>query len=189
MWAITAVFGLLLLTYSVLFPIYRAPDEVSHVDMILGIRHELRYPRFDGRSYSADVWASRAIAGADDSVRPENPFHHTAEQATPRGRRPTFEQLAPYGPTDHRNQVANHPPLYYVLLAAPLFITSVVPWARDWSFDQVVGFLRFLSILMMVPLPIVIFVAARRLYDSPSVGRPRPLYRWQSPNSCTSDRP
>ena len=62
-WLITAVFGpMLLLSYSVLFPIYRAPDEVNHVDMIWGIRNERRYPNFDTRTFSAEVFASRSIA-------------------------------------------------------------------------------------------------------------------------------
>ena len=106
-WLITAVFGLLLLSYSVLFPIYRAPDEVNHVDMIWGIRNERRYPNFDTRTFSADVFASRSVARVDA------PFHRLATEAIPRGQRPTFAQLAPYGPTTYRNQVAQHPPLYY----------------------------------------------------------------------------
>ena len=159
-WLITAVFGLLLVSYSVLFPIYRAPDEVNHVDMIWGIRNERRYPNFDTRTFSADVFASRSVARVDA------PFHRLATEAIPRGQRPTFAQLAPYGPTTYRNQVAQHPPLYYALLAAPLFATPFVPVARDWSFDQVVGFLRFLSVLLVLPLPLIVFRTARRLYGS-----------------------
>jgi 4-amino-4-deoxy-L-arabinose transferase-like glycosyltransferase len=155
-WLITAVFALLLVSASVAYPIYRAPDEVNHVDMIWGIRHELRYPNFDARRFSADVWASRPVAGIDD------PFHRTAGEAIPRDRRPRFGQLAPYAPTEHRNQVANHPFLYYALLAAPLFVAPI----RDLPFDRVVAFLRFASLLLMIPLPVAIFVTARRLYGS-----------------------
>ena len=52
------------------------------------------------------------------------------------------------------------------MLAAPLFATPYVPGARDWSFDQVVGFLRFLSVLLVLPLPLIVFHTARRMYGS-----------------------
>ena len=146
-WLITAVFGLLLLSYSVLFPIYRAPDEVNHVDMIWGIRNERRYPNFDTRSFSADVFASRAVARVDA------PFHRLAAEAIPRGQRPTFAQLAPYGPTTYRNQVAQHPPLYYALLAAPLFATPSCRWPATGRSIRWSGFLRFLSVLLDAPAP------------------------------------
>lgn len=105
-WPITALFGLILLLYSVLFPTYRGPDEPQHVDLILAVRHDLAYPEFDERFVSRPIVESLRIVRFAGLSR-----HLTEEEATPRSRRPSFSQLAPEGPTAMPNQMPQHPPL------------------------------------------------------------------------------
>lgn len=155
---LVAVHACLLVLYSVVFPTYRAPDETAHVDMVLGARTQQGWPQ--QRKVSAQVLASFAPAGF--VRRSTEPLRE--EAAIPRGERPSFDELAPVGPTDFDNAASQHPPLYYSGAAsALLLVTNLFPPAYDWSFDQTISFLRLLSALFILPLPLLLYASANRL--------------------------
>jgi small subunit ribosomal protein S36 len=162
-WLITVLFGLLLLLFSVLFPTYRGPDEPQHVDLILAVRHDLRYPEFDERFVSRPIVDSLRLvrfAGLSRNL--------TEQEAIPRSRRPSFSELGPDEPSDMPNQMPQHPPLYYALMGAvSAGVSSLVPGSESWSFDRVVALLRLLNVVLLLPLPLISFLVARRLQWTP----------------------
>lgn len=165
-WGVVALHGLLLVVMSVLYPTYRAPDEVAHVDMVLAVGQTSGYPEVGETRISRRVVESRAVV---DHVQGEIvPLR--AGDAPPRDARPTFAELGPDVASDMPQQMAAHPPLYYVAAATTLSaVTALLPPAFDWSFDQVVAFLRLFGAVLVLPLPLLAYHAAHRLDAGRSV--------------------
>ncbi len=163
LWA-TVLFGWLQLT-----PLYRAADEPAHVDLVLHLR--------DGGAYAAPgtlvvdprVRASFPLAGLSSAERPELAALYPLPIATldvpprdvPYDRLPDDPTLPP-----QTNQMTQHPPLYYLLLAGA---TRLVPGFAERSFPVQLGVLRLLSALLLLPLPALAAAAARRLGAAPPV--------------------
>jgi hypothetical protein len=99
------------------------------------------------------VRASFPLANLSTAERPELPDHFplpfTSTDVPPRdvpyGELPAPQDLPPYA-----NQMTQHPPLYYLLLAGQ---SRVVPGFGGWSFPAQLGVLRLLSALLLLPLP------------------------------------
>ena len=125
---VTVLWGALLLGWLQLTPLYRAADEPTHVDLVLRLR--------DGGSYAAPgtldvdprVRASFPLANLSTAERPELadhvPLPFTSTDVPPRDL--SYDELpAPQGLAPYRNQMTQHPPLYYALqagvLAVPVF--------------------------------------------------------------------
>jgi small subunit ribosomal protein S36 len=168
-WAITALHVGLLLAYSVLFASFRGPDEPQHVDLVRYVRETASYPSFDERNLGGGVF--RAL----DEVRFDVPAVRSrdlpGDQAPLRAGRPPFDELGSDLQTvaDERNQLPSHPPLYYGLAAAVMEGSErLIP--GELAFDQEVGLLRLLGALMLAPLPLLVYVTARRLGARPAVG-------------------
>ena len=53
--AVTALFGALLLAYSLLTPLGEAPDEAAHADLVLHLATGAPYPNYDGRNLGKAV--------------------------------------------------------------------------------------------------------------------------------------
>lgn len=158
-WVVVVVHGLLLVATSVLYPVYRAPDEAAHVDMVLAVTQAAGYPEVGDRRLSPAVERSQVIAGAVPGTEPLD-----AAAAPSRHARPTFAALDGTPGGGAPQQMAAHPPLYYVTAAGALAaVTALVPAAYDWSFDQVVGFLRLWSAVLVLPLPVVAYRTLEQL--------------------------
>ncbi len=161
-WLATALHVLLLLSWSVLAPTYHAPDEPQHVDAAVQLADGDGWPRPGRLGLSESVANSLPAAGFAPVAAPPRPERVPAEAAAdqPRPQRPTYEELGDSRDTAKPNQMTQHPPLYYGLGAAVL---RVVPGADDGPFDRTVGVLRLLSVLLSAPLPLLAYLAGRRL--------------------------
>ena len=173
-WAITAGYLGLLLCYSLLYPVYLGFDEPQHVDMTIALRHDpLSWPDPGERWLSQSVATSHSIVygrARDHIIKPgdgrlpiDGPY--LAAEAPPRDSRKTIQALGDNAPIDTKppalpNQMVQHPPLYYAIGAAAL---GVLPFSESLAYDQVVGILRLLSVLMIAPLPLLIWATTRRL--------------------------
>lgn len=156
-WLITALFISVMLVWTVLTPGYRAPDELTHIDNVLRVERDGSYP-----------------APGDARMLPES--IGAAEQAgltmpLPLGRAAAPDRLLDLSEVEpdfrpHPNQMTQHPPLFYALLAAFL---SVLPGVDGMSTPAVMLLLRLVNVLMMAPLPLLAFVLARRTCRLPSV--------------------
>ena len=170
-WAVTLLHVALMLAYSVLFASFRGPDEPQHTDLIRFVKSEADYPAFDERRLGTAVF--RAL----DEVRFDVPAVRSRDlpeaEAPLRSGRPSFEVLGSDLETvpDEANQLPSHPPLYYGLAAGYLTaIDWVVPGSDLLAFDQEVGFLRLLGVLMLAPLPLLAWAVSRRLGSRPVTG-------------------
>jgi small subunit ribosomal protein S36 len=168
-WLVVAALLATLVGYALVVPTYRNPDEHNHVDLVLHLRDANAYPDYDEAKLSRQValslpaarWAGRGPAFG----------RLAADQAPPRDRRPSFAELAPDGPSRARNQVANHPFLYYLVVGKALAaVEGLWPGAEGWPFDRTVVVMRLLGALLVATLPLWIFAAARRFGASPAVG-------------------
>lgn len=157
--AVNVAFGL---AYAVLTPLYRGPDEPRHVEMVRRYRSELGYSRPDQASpLTAAIAKSSGLMGPYAVPRPPQ----EERDAQPRVDRQPFSELAEPGATSgqSRNQLTQHPPLYYALTAgASTLVSSLVP-AELWSWDREVLLYRVLSVLLTGALPLLASWAALAL--------------------------
>lgn len=154
-----------LLTAATLYPTYRAPDEPAHVDQVHAVHRTGTVPRLGARRLSQGIVASYGPVGYLSGVPGQAP-PLAAEDAPLRGDRPPFADLGPDAPTTLPNQMAQHPPLYYVTAAAWLAVLDV---RGPVAFDLEVWWLRLLGVLLAAPLPWLAARTASHLGGGPVV--------------------
>lgn len=153
------MFGLLLVAWSLLAPLGRAPDEPAHADLVFQQATGEPYPEFDGRRTSTAMIAVFLAHAPGFEGR-----WLTPESAPPRHARKTFEEWGGDEPSAVVNLLPVHPPLYYWLTGSGLRLertvtpgTDASPMEGDWHL------LRLTSVVMVLPLPLLAWAAARRL--------------------------
>ena len=166
---ITVLWATVLLGWLQLTPLYRAADETLHVDLVLHVLDGDGYPPAGALELDPAVRASYPLAGLSSEQRPElaslYPLPLSTTDVPPRGA--SFDELDPQpGLPDITNQMTQHPPLYYALVAGA---ATLVPGFDDRSFVTQVGVLRLLSACLLLPLPLLAAAAARRLGAAPPV--------------------
>lgn len=156
MWAATALNIGLMLIFSVLYPAYYAFDETGHVSRVLQTQNGVvaptpgTAPYVDGVSHSYNTYTAHE----------EPPFANYVPLA--RDARPSMLFFGGAEPVQNAalpNQLAQHPPGYYLLAAGVL---DVVPNSSHLAWDQTVGLLRLFDVLLLAPLPILCWALARR---------------------------
>lgn len=168
-WAISAFYLALLVCYALLYPPYLGFDETQHLDMTVAVRHDpLSWPDPAERIVSNSVAETSDLIFDRGARRRVGPY--LVREAIPRDQRPTLQELGDNdpSPTPGRlpNQLVQHPPLYYQIGAGLL---AVLPRSESLAYDQVLGLLRLLAILMVAPLPLLAWAAARRLVGDGSI--------------------
>lgn len=150
----------LLACYALLYPPYVAFDEPQHVDMVVAIAEDGEYPA------PAERELALGVAQSSDTVYSGNRLRgpYTEQNAVPRDER---RSLTEYGglepaptPPRYPNQMTQHPPAYYGLVAV---VAELVPGEQDWAYDRTVALLRLTSALLLAPLPLLLWLGARRL--------------------------
>lgn len=151
-WWITALHVSLLLAYSVLLPTYRAPDEPLHVDLAHVFSDELRYPAWDEGSTGAGIQKSLSLMRFG-----QRSAHLTAEQAVPKDERPSIEELEGDREPQGINQQSQHPPLYYALTGTTMRVIEGVVGDPVGSFALETWVYRLMGLLLVAPLPLIIW--------------------------------
>ncbi len=152
-----------LAAWACVSPDYRAPDEPQHVSTVLRLAYSHSYPApGDGRIYPA-VKGSYPVVGFGgiglNSIISTSPL--VKPSATQRSRQ-TFRQLALTTSDDSvydYDQMTQHPPGYYLLMAVPARIFDVI----DDTPKSAILILRLCSALLLLPLPFLTFRIARTL--------------------------
>ena len=168
-WAATATMFTLLLGYSLLFPMYVAPDEPQHVDMVIALRHDaFSWPAPAKRALAQGVAQSSDPIYSRGPVRVIGPYR--LEGASRRADRKSIAELGGNAPSltppRYPNQLVQHPPLYYAVNAA---IIRIIPGSDAWSYDVYVWFLRFVSACMTSLLPLLAWATTRRMTGADGV--------------------
>lgn len=165
----------LLVGHSLLVPAWLGPDEPNHADLVVALREDRHYPAYDDRDLDPGIRASLERFEFRRHAR-----HLTADEAPPRGGRPSRDDLAEEGESldlgalgrpGTRNHMSQHPPGYYAALAGLADAVDIVmPGEGLGSVDHELGVLRLLSLLAAVPLPLVAWWVAHQAGLSPRVG-------------------
>jgi len=154
-WALVALHVALMLSFAMLYPAMYGYDEPQHVDMAYA------YSKGHGVYDPGERWLSTGVRNGErgPSYPPSRPF--TDHEILERDQRRSFD--AQGGDTPYRdslpNQMVQHPPLYYLLGAAVLDL----PGVSGMGYDRQIWLLRMLSVLMLAPLPLLAWAAARAL--------------------------
>ncbi|MFP7759739.1 DUF2142 domain-containing protein [Marisediminicola sp. LYQ85] len=146
--AITAAFFAILTLWAFLTPAFRAPDEGAHYSSAVRMATDPEWPAPGDGEYLASV--------------------HLMDKFGPGTRadeRETFDELTAEAPgdSDRIDQMSQHPPTYYVIAGAVLAATDF----EDERWDIGLLTLRMLNVLFLVPLPLLIWSAVRRVTGSP----------------------
>jgi 4-amino-4-deoxy-L-arabinose transferase-like glycosyltransferase len=160
---IVALQSFLILCTGMVYTSFQEPDEVAHVDYILAHRHGQWLDGPGERHFQSGVLQAYALVPSTQTKQ------HVADQAPlKRDERKSFDQLgtAPHT-TGLPNQMVQHPPLYYAIGAG---FSYLLPNFEGQRFDVQIAWLRFLSLLMMIPVPILAWMIGRRLTGSSSIG-------------------
>lgn len=157
-WLVTATLGLFLALSAVIFPQFLVPDERFHADMVLVAQDVHRWTS-DGWPNLGDRDLAPEIAVTSRYIRsPEK----TSDKAMPRAERRPFEAYSEEIVDAPENRMAQHPPLYYLVVGGvSAVIGHLLP--AELSFDQEILLWRMLSALMVAPLPLFVFAVARLL--------------------------
>ena len=162
LWLIVALQALLMACTMVLYPSFQNPDEASHVDYVLAHRHGEWLDAPGQRQYQSGTRAAQSLVPAIQFRE-----HVGTRTPLPRAKRLSFDELgtAPVKAAIP-NQMTQHPPLYYGLAAG---FSYLLPYFDHHRFDVQVAWLRLFSLLLLLPVPILIFTAARRATGSQTV--------------------
>ncbi len=154
LWLIIALQAMLMLGATLLYPDFQQPDEAAHVDYVLAHREGSWFDGPGQRHYQSGVLAAQAqLPDINTSV------HVGGDQPVPRTMRRSFDALGTSPSTALlTNQMVQHPFLYYGLAAG---FSYLLPDFSHRGFDVQIFWLRLLSLLLMLPVPILIFKAAR----------------------------
>ncbi|MGW5362338.1 hypothetical protein [Actinopolymorpha pittospori] len=161
--AATSLLAGLLCAWSVLTPAYRPPDEAQHLSTALRLATGGGYPPHGQALMDPAVLASYRWVG----------YTGPRVQLTPRppalAEPPSMASLRAPGlprPATSVDQMTQHPPGYYALLAA-----AINGLGLDGASPQaMILVLRLLSAALLLPVPLLCFLAARRLGLPPPVG-------------------
>ena len=167
--AATLAFGALAAVWSVVAPLGEAPDEPAHLALVLHLAEGRPYPAYDGlanqaaiirlcRTYAA---ATRACPREGEPVTPTSMRRHPREEAPDKASRPAWDDEGGATSVGQRNQMPQHPPLYYQAMASVL---RVERWlgGGPMSADRELALLRLVNAALIAPLPLLAWWAARR---------------------------
>jgi 4-amino-4-deoxy-L-arabinose transferase-like glycosyltransferase len=162
-WCLVVLHLLLLGVWTTLQPPFRGLDETAHISMVVDPPSPLDWPA-PGEQLVDDT----VISTLPDARYTEVPFRRlTAQEAQPRDERPSFAEAGPSGGGPSVNQMIQHPPLYYLYVERLL---RLWPGSEGWSFDLQIAAMRGLSLLLVAPLPLLCWLAARRTGLSRAAG-------------------
>lgn len=157
LWLIVALQTFVLLCVTIIYPAFQEADEAQHVDYVLAHRHG------DWMIDPGKRFPQIGVLNAYGSIPNIAVNQHLADASVvARTKRPSFDhlgkQLAP--PNTIPNQMSQHPFGYYGLAAGWSFL---LPDFSHRGWDVQVFWLRLLSVLLMMPVPLLIYFSARRL--------------------------
>jgi 4-amino-4-deoxy-L-arabinose transferase-like glycosyltransferase len=157
-WLVTVLHVLVMVVNVGFWAPNRGPDEFRHVGLSVAVASGAVLPWPDPGTFST----TRGVAaGLLDPALAKGKTLYSAKQAPPnRAAWPSYEELGGDDPGNRPNQLVQHPPTYYYLMGAALHLLP------DWAgrpYVDVYLFLRLLNVLLLAPLTLLIYAAAKRL--------------------------
>jgi 4-amino-4-deoxy-L-arabinose transferase-like glycosyltransferase len=147
--AVTAAFVAVLCMWAAITPMFRAPDELQHVNSSVRAALGQGYPApGDARIYDGLLQ-----------------LYSTNDAAVAASERESMGDVLGAGTplSGAVDQMTQHPPTYYLLTGAILAAADF----QSLRWDASVMLLRALDILLLAPLPVLVWAVARRATRSP----------------------
>lgn len=189
-WWVVAAFAVLLVTWTVMTPAFRAPDESQHVNSVLRLAQGGGWPAPGDARMLPEVLRARTVSGFTNKdsqtgnwnggdmlpgfarANPQLDLRYFAlfsrRSPPPTAERLPFDQLAPAGRLSQQpDQMTQHPPLYYAVESAIYRVLG----ADDWRFDRALELMRLVSVVMVMWTPLMCWLTARRLTGSVRVSK------------------
>jgi hypothetical protein len=141
------------LVWSLLQPPYQGLDEPQHEAGVLQLVYHHTWPAPDDLVITRGVVTVQTVSVA---------VHRGKAEAypTPRAERPTLAAAGGATPNpDSFSQMAQHPPLAYAVDAA---VIRALPFTRSWAYDQELALMRWVSAVLLLPLPALAWATMRR---------------------------
>ena len=168
--AATLAFGALASMWSVVAPLGEAPDEPAHLALVLHLADGNGYPEFDGLTNQAAIIrlcktyasATRACPRDGEPVTPTSMRRHPVEEAPDKATRPAWDDAGGDASVGQVNQMPQHPPLYYQVMATVLRVERAIGGGPA-STDRELALLRLANAALITPLPLLAWWAARRV--------------------------
>ncbi len=166
-------------------PAFRAPDESQHVNSVLRLAEGGGWPAPGDARMLPEVLRARTVSGFTNKdtqtgnwnggnvlpgyvrVNPQLNLRYFAlfsgRSPAPIADRLPFNQLAPnHEASVQVDQMTQHPPLYYAVVAGVYRALG----ADDWRFDRALGLMRLVSVAMVMWTPLLCWLTSRRLTGS-----------------------
>ncbi len=167
--AATLAFGALAGVWSVVAPLGEAPDEPAHLALVLHLADGNPYPDYDGlqnqraiiRLCKTFASATRACPREGEPVTSTSMRLHPRADAPDKASRVAWDDEGGAVSVGQINQMPQHPPLYYQAMATVLRVERAV-FGGPWSADRELALLRLANALLIMPLPLLAWWAARR---------------------------
>ncbi len=168
--ALTVLAAVVGVTWAVLTPGFRAPDEPQHLNSVLRLAHGGGWP--DPGTATMSVAVARAQEEA--ALRTDLPGRfrdrggvdaYTAVEPVPAAQRSSITAESALAAASPRavDQMTQHPPAYYAAAAATLHAAGLT----EGRWDVVLLVLRLLSVAMIVPVVPLAALAAWRVTAMP----------------------
>ncbi len=151
-------------------PLLQSPDELFHFDRVMASANGHLAP--DPGSINLSIGS----AGAQNSYLPTSKALPLLERfavtpAPTRDVRRSYDELGGDVRTSTAlpvNYLTQHPPLYYAVLGA---LTRLLPFANSMPTDVLMWILKFLNILMLLPLPYLMYRSSRLLVGDTAIAQ------------------
>jgi 4-amino-4-deoxy-L-arabinose transferase-like glycosyltransferase len=161
-WVVTALHVAIMLLNVAAWAPNRGPDEFRHVGLSVGVASGAALPWPAPGEFTTTKGVS---AGILSPRLAQGKMLFSAAAAPERDQWPSYNSRGGDTPGSNANQLVQHPPLFYYLMGGPL---ALVPNWADRPYIDVYLILRLLNVLMMAPITLLIYAAARRLLGSGS---------------------
>lgn len=174
--------GLLLLVsvlWAVLTPATRAPDEVHHLNSILRLADGGGWPGPGDGRLDDGIRTLRELSGATHggmqttlpgsvNPRPDAPPWTSVPPTLVEDRASLAELMQEDGTPPGIDQMTQHPPGYYAVMAGIVHLVG----AEDWRYDHALFFLRVLTGLAIAgSVPFCVYLASRDLTGRENLAR------------------
>lgn len=147
MLVLTLLFGVLLTTWAYVTPALHGPDELANVDAAIQLAMGRAWPAAGDLHYLQGLLAQ-----------------NVPQQIVPVSGRGTFADVVGDGSLNALvNPMSQHPPTYFLAQAVVAHVLDFT--GRRW--DVVVLGMRLVDILVMLPLPALVWATVRRVTRSP----------------------
>lgn len=166
-WLLVLAQALITLGWTQLAPPWRAPDEPQHHDLVRVVRTGSGWVDAD-RTLSRQITATFEPVGFRYSRVRQLPA--LAADEVPVSAGVPFRELAADEPSGAGNWLWQHPPLHYVVTAGGLVLGETLTPTHPPGFLAELAAARAISALLIAPLPLLVFAAARRLGASDPAG-------------------